>query len=145
MSHADRASSPIEVRVLLALQGDLDAARLGVVLSIDEFESLHPALGLLEDVSDLREASVIRVTIGRELVGAVVLGMSADSGDETISGILAHVADRLQDEIVDSLRIAWPRCPDHAHPLKAEERERVAIWVCPESGRRVADIGHLKQ
>jgi hypothetical protein len=39
----------------------------------------------------------------------------------------------------------WPPCPHHpgTHPLKAEVRGGLAVWVCPRSGDEVAAVGSL--
>ncbi len=42
-----------------------------------------------------------------------------------------HLADRLQDFVVENLRQGTPPCPSHPHPLTPDVIGDVAVWRCP--------------
>jgi hypothetical protein len=74
---------------------------------------------------------------------AVVL-LDNEPMDEAATAVgLSHAADQLQDHVIDCLEAAWPKCPDHEHPLTASVRDEVAVWVCPMTDavhRRIGDV-----
>jgi hypothetical protein len=62
---------------------------------------------------------------------------------------VAYLADQVQEAEVEALWSAgrsavWPHCPKHPnnHPLRAEVRDGVAVWACPDS-EIIAPIGEL--
>lgn len=62
---------------------------------------------------------------------------------------VAYLADQVQEAEVDALWLAgrsavWPHCPKHpnSHPLRAEVRDGIAVWVCTDS-EIMAPIGEL--
>ena len=65
---------------------------------------------------------------------------------------VAMLADQVQEWAVEELARTgrptnWPECPDHPHnhPLAASAPGGAATWMCPDSRRRVSEIGHLAQ
>ncbi len=63
---------------------------------------------------------------------------------------VAGLADRFQDDILEELNAlglsaVWPECRDHpnSHPLKPQELDGTAMWVCPRTERRIAAVGSL--
>jgi hypothetical protein len=82
----------------------------------------------------------------RDGSGQGVSVMASDTFPEQV----ASVADQVQEWAVEELcargrPATWPECPDHpdAHPLTPLVRKRLAVWVCPKTGRLVSDIGGL--
>lgn len=58
------------------------------------------------------------------------------------------LADQVQDAVVELLPgmgrpAVWPECPDHSngHPLRADLLDNAAVWTCPRTGGRIAEIG----
>jgi hypothetical protein len=75
--------------------------------------------------------------------GGQVSGFGVSIDGESLEGLVATVADRLQDAYIDHLWEARPRCPLHEHPLTASTLEGEAVWACPaESGWKRA-VGSL--
>lgn len=68
-------------------------------------------------------------------------GIDDDAADATVE---VQIAEGLQDNLPE-LRRTWgearPRCPSHPHPMRPEEIDGEAWWVCPEDGRKVRLIG----
>ena len=58
---------------------------------------------------------------------------------------IVRMADHLQEEVILSRRVVWPRCPlpGHDHPLHAARRGSLAAWECELSQDVVAEIGSL--
>lgn len=56
---------------------------------------------------------------------------------------IVHVADKVQDEVMEELCTTWPTCRGHGHPLAIDASSDVASWVCPYGGGIVAEIGSL--
>ncbi len=141
MSTVDRGIST----VISALQHDLDIQELDIALRPGSFSDINSAVRAeLENDTRFEGITPVIVFLGGEVVGAVVIEEGMDpSNDETLSFALSAAAGQLQDQIVESLRSAWPKCPLHEHPLKAEEQNKVALWVCPTSGAVIAAIGAL--
>jgi hypothetical protein len=42
-----------------------------------------------------------------------------------------ELVDRLQDDVIETWQLAWPRCSTHQHPMVPRLLERIAVWVCP--------------
>jgi hypothetical protein len=67
------------------------------------------------------------------------------------SARLYFLAEQLEswknDELIDAGLHPWPECPDHSAPcaLTPDERDKVAVWCCPQTGRVIAEIGSLEQ
>lgn len=59
-----------------------------------------------------------------------------------IDGAVAHLAEWLQDEVIEDTLTAWPKCPDHEHPLTLAGPHDTT-WTCPATDRAVAEVGHL--
>jgi hypothetical protein len=59
-------------------------------------------------------------------------------------GLVAYLADYLQEHFSQEIWGGWPICPDHeTHPLVAElEMTATAVWKCPK-GRVISRIGDL--
>jgi hypothetical protein len=63
-------------------------------------------------------------------------------GAVDIDDAVAHLAEWLQEEIIDDTSAAWPKCPDHEHPLTLAGPQ-CTTWTCPATDRAVAEVGHL--
>lgn len=63
--------------------------------------------------------------------------------DESLEQAVCELADELQDFAIDSTGQAWPKCPDHEHPLEAELITGQASWVCPQTSEALYPIGQL--
>jgi hypothetical protein len=57
---------------------------------------------------------------------------------------VAHVADRVQDEVMEEIVTTWPPCPGHQHPLAVGGDDTLALWVCPGEGALSVPIGSLR-
>ncbi len=61
----------------------------------------------------------------------------------------AKAADQVQEWVIEELwgqaATNWPPCPNHpdSHPLSAEVRDDVAVWVCPRERTVFAAVGSL--
>lgn len=63
---------------------------------------------------------------------------------EELESRLALVAERLQEGVVRSLDDhAWPKCPEHEHPLVADHVGGHAVWRCPAAGGTTWLVGTL--
>ncbi len=56
---------------------------------------------------------------------------------------VVHVADKVQDEVMEELCTTWPTCRGHGHPLAIDAPGDVASWVCPDGGGFLVEIGAL--
>ncbi len=62
---------------------------------------------------------------------------------------LSRLAEQVQswknDELIDAGRRPWPACPDHddCFALSPDSRAGIAVWLCPKTGRIIAEIGRL--
>jgi hypothetical protein len=70
--------------------------------------------------------------------------------DWPLSERIALLADKFQEDIVGELNslgrsAVWPECPDHpnSHPLKPQDLDGTAMWLCPRTERPIASIGSL--
>ena len=77
----------------------------------------------------------------------VVAGVGAGDDPPTtraeVEEALATIADYLQEHVIDELFRAWPKCPDHEHPLSSAVVDGKAVWRCPAEVARVWPIGSL--
>jgi hypothetical protein len=68
--------------------------------------------------------------------------------DDAPEELVVSLADQLQEQVFPESRGAWgqarPPCPGHAHPARAELVDDVAMWVCPDTERPLARIGHAQ-
>jgi hypothetical protein len=55
-----------------------------------------------------------------------------------------ELADRLQDDVIETWRKVWPECPGHPHPMKPTLIDRTASWACPAALSGIARIGDWK-
>lgn len=65
--------------------------------------------------------------------------------EEGISGLaeaVATIAEWLQEDIIEHTWAAWPKCPEHEHPLVLAGRDGTT-WTCPTTERPVAEVGRL--
>ncbi len=62
----------------------------------------------------------------------------------TVEQATSHLADYVQELVIEDTWTAWPRCPHHDHPLDVGGPWAVS-WVCSRSGDVVAEIGSLAQ
>jgi hypothetical protein len=85
----------------------------------------------------------IRVAIepesdGRWLVWFGDDGAEIDWGstdpEATAREVLWILADKLQDQVEERFRDAWPRCPDHRRSLSADPGTGDSVWKCPDDG-----------
>jgi hypothetical protein len=51
------------------------------------------------------------------------------------------LADRLQDDVIETWLKVWPSCPGHEHPMGASLVDGRAQWVCPDSGTAIRAVG----
>ena len=61
---------------------------------------------------------------------------------------IARVADHVQEWVIEARWTKgsnWPPCPRHpsTHPLQAQSRAGLAVWVCPKDGAVISEIGSL--
>jgi hypothetical protein len=63
-------------------------------------------------------------------------------GASSIDDAVAYLAEWLQDEIIEDTSAAWPKCPDHEHPLTLAGPHSTT-WTCPATDLAVAEVGHL--
>lgn len=98
-------------------------------------------------VRDLRTLEGVTLTLHGDLVEVQQAGGPPAPLDHATGAseeqLKAHIADRLQDYVVDALWTAgfptsWPPCPDHpdSHPLRAVVLDEVAVWSCPKGAYR---------
>lgn len=107
--------------------------------------AIVPALAQ-HDWSDDHELQVTAATWWPDGSGA---GISV-APHEPLADRVAMLADQLQDHEVEALWRAelpavWPHCPTHpnTHPLRAEVRDGVAVWVCGAELKLISPIGEL--
>jgi len=106
-------------------------------------EAIVPAL----DASDWADDSNVQVTAATWWPDGSGAGISV-APHEPLAERVAMLADQLQDHEVEALWRAersavWPHCPNHpnTHPLRAEVRDGVAVWVC--GTELISPIGEL--
>jgi hypothetical protein len=128
------------VRIVEALEHDLGAHGLPVKLSLEG----APATSLSE-LRDLMGSAESGLSAGVYVEGQLVaeLALASDVPAGQIGGALVLAADQLQDHVADSLRIAWPKCLQHDHPLRPVAIEGQAVWICPATSQVQAAIGEL--
>jgi hypothetical protein len=63
---------------------------------------------------------------------------------DDVTDAVAHVADKVQDEVMEELCTTWPTCRGHQHPLTVEALGDLARWVCPDGGGNGVEIGGLR-
>jgi hypothetical protein len=102
--------------------------------------SLTPAV---EDDDWMRQEGFASAMFGFEGVGGQ-RGVSVEIL-ASLAERLVRLADVVQDEVADELWGAWPECRLHpaSHPLDPRNQEDRAVWVCPNTGQAVAEIGRL--
>ena len=66
-----------------------------------------------------------------------------DPADANALHQLLHLLDQVQDHIIETEGAAWPRCPEHEHPLTLSAGEGRIAWKCSETGRLIASFGEL--
>lgn len=91
----------------------------------------------------MQQRGFASVMFGFEGVGVqrgVKVEMAASLADR-----LVQVAYVVQDEVADELWGAWPECPVHpsSHPLDPRNQDDRGVWVCPNTGQALAEIGRL--
>ncbi len=64
-------------------------------------------------------------------------------GADSMAELAADIAFRLQDDVIDRVRGAWPACPKHEHPLFPQAVAGVAVWICPVDPSSTVPIGQL--
>ncbi|MGN6473128.1 MAG: hypothetical protein ACTHK4_05705 [Mycobacteriales bacterium] len=67
----------------------------------------------------------------------VYLGEAADL-DQAVN----RLAGEVQELIIEELWRAWPRCPEHEHPLELDGPP-ATTWTCPTTGQAIAEVGEL--
>lgn len=53
------------------------------------------------------------------------------------------VADRVQDLVIEQVRVAWPACPRHGHPMAPGSTGAGPVWRCPDDAEVSVPIGRL--
>lgn len=64
-------------------------------------------------------------------------------GERSIAEMAAEVASQIQDDVIDELWKAWPRCPSHEHPMSPTVEGSIAVWMCPANDDVATPIGEL--
>jgi hypothetical protein len=85
---------------------------------------------------------MLRMSWRHEQSGTAVQVSKQDPESDRI----AHLADIVQDLVIEETLLPWPRCPRHpdgGHPLLAVPTGDAAMWNCPADHVPVADVGHL--
>jgi hypothetical protein len=76
-------------------------------------------------------------------VGSDVYGFGVDRTASSPELIFA-LAEGIQEHLSETA-LAWgearPVCGTHRHPASPEIAEGAAYWICPQDGRRLAEIG----
>ena len=78
--------------------------------------------------------------------GAVVGGRALGDGlpePDGLTDATVHIADKVQDEVMEELCTTWPSCPGHGPPLSIDDSEGVASWVCPAGPGVRIEVGTL--
>lgn len=96
---------------------------------------------------DISPGTSPEIVIATSEVTPSVTGLYLHPG-EADAQLAARLADTVQDCVMESRKHwgkPWPRCPDptHHHPLDASDAN-TGSWICPATGRVVAEIGHLR-
>jgi hypothetical protein len=57
-----------------------------------------------------------------------------------------YLADDVQGDVFQALWSAsWPQCPWHDNPAMARLVDGEALWVCAQSGSKVARVGEMSE
>lgn len=56
---------------------------------------------------------------------------------------IVHVADKVQDEVMEELCTTWPTCRGHGHPLVIDLNGDVPRWVCRDDAGVFVEIDAL--
>ena len=104
------------------------------------------------DVSGVREGrrlageqstfAVVEVGVGSD---RILVQVQLDPGSD-VSVAQSALASQAQDFIIEHLGEAWPRCPEHAHPLRPQmhgSRNAKGVWICPSDPTVTIDFGDL--
>jgi hypothetical protein len=105
------------------------------------------------------------LVVTRALTKADATALVRSRADDHLSSLGEHevpdaaetacwVAETVQDDLLDGLRVTWPPCPDHPqHPLWLQPRnpanttyvDRMTdpVWTCITSHRPIAELGGL--
>jgi hypothetical protein len=83
-----------------------------------------------------------RLALKTETSGTGLLQGISQEGAGSIDDAVAYLAGWLQEEIIDVTSTAWPKCPDHEHPLTLAGPNGTT-WTCPATDLAVAEVGHL--
>ena len=70
----------------------------------------------------------------------------ADPGPESPERaelMLASAAYVIQEGVLEEIDRAWPKCPNHQHPLVPDVAEGTAVWRCPSADSDRWRIGDL--
>jgi hypothetical protein len=134
-------------RIVASLQNDLNSSTLPdrPLLMI---EAQHP-ISSIENVQAGAELGAwiwIDIRLGGRSVGMIGIDRAGDVNDEEDSAYrLAKAADELQDHVVEAIGEAWPKCPNHQHPMQAKIVSADAVWMCPARETPIALIGALDE
>ena len=109
--------------------------------------SAHLALGTFDDAVFEREPlhSISQRFLGLTpcyvMLGRRRIAIAYLPSYEHDAEAIVLLVDDIQDELVTRIGAAWPRCPDHEHPLEAALVDGDAVWKCPSEGFIVRRIG----
>ncbi|RBY79404.1 hypothetical protein DQ239_07235 [Blastococcus sp. TF02-09] len=57
---------------------------------------------------------------------------------------IVHLAEEVQDDIIEEVHGAWPPCPRHAHPLSlGDTDDGRPAWTCPDAPELSVPVGEL--
>lgn len=57
--------------------------------------------------------------------------------------LTADLADRVQEDVIEEIHLAWPECPVHQRPMDPQPTGPTGQWVCGQDPADVAPIGGL--
>ena len=68
-------------------------------------------------------------------------GVPASAGDHPRSALL-HMADHVQEAVMERIWAAWPVCEKHANGTDPPLQEDAVVWHCP-TGHAPGPVGEL--
>jgi hypothetical protein len=133
----ERAGGAMRRLALATIREAIDAVRQDLLAgaAAAELTGRLPGLGIEARLVDSGAADVVSSLAG----GETYLFRVSTSSD--LATLTCHLADRLQDFVVENLRRAAPRCPSHPHPLEPDVVAERAVWRCPAVPQWTCPIG----
>jgi hypothetical protein len=70
-------------------------------------------------------------------------GRSLPEMDDEAEAI-GHLADMVQEDVIEEIHGAWPQCPRHPHPLEVHRSDTAhPTWKCPDTPDIEVAVGEL--